>query len=193
MHRLGLLLLVLLAGCRGEVSSEPQLVLIRNMFHQPKVNAQSASAFFADGRSMRTPPEGTLSREEYIESVEVETGLTNQGRNWVATLPDSVVVEAGGMGKLLERGRERFNIYCAPCHDRTGGGDGTVVLRGFQKPPPLHDPRLLHAPDGQLFATIGNGIRNMPAYGAQVRVPDRWAIVAYVRALQLAQASEAKP
>ncbi|MGA7121794.1 MAG: cytochrome c, partial [Polyangiaceae bacterium] len=102
------------------------------------------------------------------------------------------------------RGQERFGIYCAPCHGQTGDGKGMVVCkrdkpsdpcesRGFPPLPSYEDPRLRQMPDGQLFATISHGVRTMPAYGAQIPIPDRWAIVSYVRALQLSQMAQAKP
>ena len=92
------------------------------------------------------------------------------------------------MDALEKRGQDRYGIYCTPCHDKTGSGDGMVVRHGLVKPPTYHQDRLRHAPDGQIFATISNGIRNMPAYGPQIPVRDRWAVVSYVRALQISQA-----
>ena len=108
------------------------------------------------------------------------------------------------MEKLAQRGQERFAIYCAPCHGLTGDGKGMVVCkrdkasdpcqsRGFSPLPSYEDPRLRQIPDGQLFATISHGVRTMPAYGPQVPIPDRWAIVAYVRALQVSQMAQATP
>jgi mono/diheme cytochrome c family protein len=88
---------------------------------------------------------------------------------------------------LLRRGRERFDIYCAPCHDRTGGGQGMIIGYGYVPPPSFHQARIREFADGYIFDVITHGIRNMPAYGAQVPVDDRWAIVAYLRTLQLSQ------
>ena len=104
-------------------------------------------------------------------------------------LPKAAIDTAGGMGALVNRGEDRYNGYCRPCHDGTGAGQGTVITRsGWQPAPPsFHQERLMQAPDGQLFATITNGIRIMPAYGATIPIQDRWAIVSYVRALQLSQ------
>ena len=110
----------------------------------------------------------------------------------------------GGMEKVLKRGQERFTIYCSPCHSRTGDGKGMVVCkrdkvgdpcesRGFPPLPSKEDPRLRQMPDGQLFATITHGVRTMPAYAAQVPTADRWAIVAYVRALEMTQGATTSP
>ena len=109
-------------------------------------------------------------------------------------IPGDVAAQFGGMDGLEHRGQERFNIYCTPCHGRTGDGQGMVVVRSrtsgyqFPLPPTFHQDRLRHAPDGQIFATITNGVRNMPSYASQIPVYDRWAIVSYLRALQLSQA-----
>lgn len=89
--------------------------------------------------------------------------------------------------QLLQRGQERFNIYCSPCHGKTGDGKGIIVQRGMLPPPSFHEARLLQAPDGHFFDVISNGIRNMPTYRHQIPVSDRWAIVAYLRALQRSQ------
>jgi Cytochrome C oxidase, cbb3-type, subunit III len=191
------LALAALAGCRGQTSKESPVVFIRNMYDQPKYEIQSYSDYFADHRTMRLPVEGVVSREAEIDT-RIATGRTEDDSSWVLTVPQEVVDRAGGMGPMLERGRERFNIYCTPCHDRTGSGNGMVAKRaatipgaGAMAPTSMHQDRLRHIPDGQLFGTITNGIRNMPPYGPQVPVNDRWAIVAYVRALQLSQAAYA--
>jgi len=105
----------------------------------------------------------------------------------VLTLPQEAIDHYGGMDRTLARGQERFGIYCAPCHGLDGAGQGMVVKHGLIQPPTYHQDRLRHIPDGQIFATIENGIRNMPAYGPQIPTFDRWAIVSYVRALQISQ------
>ena len=120
------------------------------------------------------------------------------------TIPQSVVNDGGGFEKLVKRGQERFNIYCAPCHGQTGDGKGMVVCkrerlsdpcqsRGFGPLPSYEDPRIRQMPDGQIFATITHGVRTMPAYGPQIPIQDRWAIVGYVRALEMSQMADAKP
>ncbi len=189
------LVLSALLGCRGQTSKDTPVTFIRNMYDQPKYEIQSYSDYFEDHRTMRLPVEGVISREAEIDP-RVAKGRTDDDSGWVLTVPQEVVGRAGGMGPLLERGKERYNIFCAPCHDQTGSGQGMVAKRaaqipgaGAMAPTNLHQDRLRHIPDGQLFGTITNGIRNMPAYGPQVSVNDRWAIVAYVRALQLSQST----
>ncbi len=177
----------LLGGCRGQTSEESPVAILRNMYQQPKYVAQADSEFFEDGRAMRPPVEGTVAREMEM-SEELAEGRTADG--FVDTIPSVMVQRAGGMQAMLTRGQERYGIYCTPCHDGLGTGKGMVIERaknpGFA-PPTLHDDRLRHMPDGQLFQTISKGYNNMPAYGAQVPLEDRWSIVAYVRALQLSQ------
>ena len=186
-----------LAGCRGGSADDPPIVLIRNMYNQPKYSTQHTSTYFADKRTMRPPVEGTVPARVAGRPVELDdevaSGRTADGSAYVMTVPDVVARRAGGMEALVQRGRERYNIYCTPCHAQTGLGNGTVVQRGYQKPPSLSDARLREMPDGQIYATIHNGVRNMPAYGAQIQESDRWAIVSYVRALQLTQVSTLEP
>ena len=177
-------------GCRGATTKENPIVGIRNMYDQPRYNSQSESPFFEDHRSMRPPVENTVSRELELDP-QIAQGRLADDSGYVLALPRSVVETAGGMENVLTRGQQRFDIYCSACHDKTGSGRGMAVKRGMMAPPTFHQDRIRHMPDGQLFATISNGIRNMPAYGIQVPIADRWAIVAYVRALQLSQASVA--
>lgn len=181
-------------ACRGETSREPPIVLIRNMYDQPRYKIQGESQYFADHRSMRPPVEGAIARERDIDP-EVATGVLPDGTGYTLTIPKRAVDSFGGMDKLLARGHERYDIFCAPCHDATGSGNGEVAAHAVAagasalKPPTYHQRRLRHSPDGQLFATISNGVRMMPAYGYQIPTHDRWAIVGYVRALQVSQAS----
>lgn len=178
-------------GCRGQTSREAPVAILRNMYQQPRYNPQSYSAYFADGRTMRPPVEGTIAREVEI-SPTVGQGRTADGKGFVDTIPSLVIQRAGDMEKLLARGESRYGIYCTPCHDGLGNGKGMVIQRannqGFQ-PPSFHQERIRTMADGQLFQTISYGFNTMPAYGAQLPVDDRWAIVAYVRALQLSQAN----
>jgi Cytochrome C oxidase, cbb3-type, subunit III len=176
-----------LAGCRGQTSKDSPIVGIRGMYDQPRYDMQSKSAFFADRRSMRSPVEDTVSREE-IWDPEIGKGRLRDDSGYVLAVPAPVVEHMGGAQAFISRGQERFGIYCTPCHDATGSGHGMAVKHGMLAPPTFHQDRIRHMPDGQMFATISNGIRNMPAYGISVPVVDRWAIVAYVRALQLSQA-----
>jgi mono/diheme cytochrome c family protein len=193
-----------LGGCRGQTSDDPPVLLERNMYDQERYNPESYSQFFADHRTMRTPVEGTVARDRYEDDPEIGTGLLPDKSGYVMTVPQTFVQKMGGMEKVLARGRERFTIYCTPCHGQTGDGKGMVVCkrdkvtdpcesRGFAPLPSYEDPRLRAMPDGQLFATITHGVRTMPAYGPQVPVADRWAIVSYVRALQLSQMAQAAP
>jgi cytochrome c5 len=179
-----------LAGCRGGTSQEEPVAILRNMYSQPRYNAQSYSAYFADGRTMRPPVEGTIAKETEINPA-VADGRTPDGQGFVESVPAIVVQRQGGMEALLARGQGRYNIYCAPCHSGTGNGKGLVIERaangGFQ-PPTFHDDRLRKMTDGQLYQVVKYGYNNMPAYGQTIPVDDRWSIVAYVRALQLSQA-----
>jgi cytochrome c5 len=183
-----------LAGCRGQTSKDSPIVGIRGMYDQPRYDMQSKSPFFADRRTMRSPVEGTMAREEYVDQrliladPEIGEGRLHDDSGYVLTVPSPVIEHVGGAQALVTRGQERFNIYCTPCHDSTGSGHGMAVKHGMLAPPTFHQDRIRHMPDGQLFATISNGIRNMPAYGISIPIADRWAIVQYVRALQLSQA-----
>ena len=193
-----------LAGCRGQTSDEPPVLLERNMYDCERYNPESYSQFFSDHRTMRTPVEGTIARDRYEDDPETATGLVADKSGYAMTIPQTQVQRSGGLEKMLARGQERFGIYCAPCHGQTGDGKGMVVCkrdkpsdpcesRGFPPLPSYQDPRIRQMPDGQLFATITHGVRTMPAYGAQVPIPDRWAIVAYVRALEVSQMAQARP
>lgn len=186
---IGLLALTsLLGACRGQTSSDPPIIPLRNMYDQQRYNPQAQSKFFEDGRTMRTPVAHTVPREAEIDPV-LSTGRSADGYGYVQAVPGVVVERIGSPAALVERGEARYNIYCRPCHDGAGTGQGTVVKRGMVTPPSFHEDRIKHMPDGQLFATISNGVRNMPAYRAQIPVDDRWAIVSYVRALELSQPS----
>ncbi len=174
-----LLAAVLLSGCRGQTSRKPPLWIMHGMEFQPRYNAFEGYSFFADGRKMRPPPEGTVARDHRRADDAFYRGGAQAP---VAKIPVAVTPA------LMERGRERYNIYCTPCHSATGEGSGMVVKRGFLPPPSLHDARIAALPDGELFRIISTGIRNMPAYGKQIPEEDRWAVVAYIRALQYSRA-----
>jgi mono/diheme cytochrome c family protein len=124
--------------------------------------------------------EGTIARGHLNDDTAYYTGKGPDGKP-VDTFPMAVTKD------VIVRGQDRFNIYCAPCHDRLGTGDGMVVRRGYRKPPSYHIDRLRQVPNGYIYDVITNGFGAMPDYSAQIPVPDRWAIVAYVRALQLSQ------
>jgi mono/diheme cytochrome c family protein len=162
------LVAVPLAGCR------------QDMHDQPKVEPYEASRFFADTASARALPEGAVARGTLREDEAYFTGFTADDR-LVRRLP--IEVTRG----TLERGRETFDAFCAPCHDRVGTGTGMIVRRGFKQPPTYHQDRLRNEADGYFFDVITNGFGQMPSYAAQISVADRWAVVAYLRALQLSQ------
>lgn len=167
------------AGCRGETSADPPVHLIGDMDWQPKYQANQASSLFADGRAMRPLVEGTVAQGELREDDAIYRGKS--GEAYVATVP--VPVDEA----LLMRGQQRFNIYCAACHDQTGSGHGMVVKRGYPIPIDLASDHVRALPDGQIFDVISNGVRNMPSYRKQIPVEDRWAIVTWVRVLGQSQ------
>ena len=164
----------------------PRVHPIQGMDNQPKYKAQRANPVFADGRAERPPVAGTVARGQLRNDDRFYRGLENG--QWVASIP--VEVNAA----LLHRGQERYGIYCSPCHGLSGYGDGIVGVRadrlqeGTWVPPAnLHDDQVRQRADGHIFNTITNGIRTMSAYGPIIPEQDRWAVVAYVRALQRSQ------
>ncbi len=172
---------VIIMGCgRGLPFEKPPAHVDRGMSEQPKFKPQSENDFFADKSSMRMPVSGTVAQEEPRDTIEYFTGEDSAG-NYIAKAPIEVTMQA------LKRGQERFNIYCTPCHSRLGDGRGIMITRGYPPPPSYHTDRLRNIEDGSIFDAISNGVRNMPAYGPQVPVADRWDIVLYLRALQRSQ------
>lgn len=151
----------------------------RDMQHQPKVEPLEASRFFADGRSARPIPPHTVARNELNDDDPAHTGMDNG--KFIAAIPMQVDRQ------LLLRGQQRFGIYCSPCHGPLGDGNGMITRRGFKWPANFHSDRLRQAPPGYIFQVITNGYGAMPEYASQIEVPDRWAIIAYVRALQLSR------
>jgi mono/diheme cytochrome c family protein len=193
---MGLALLTLVvSGCRGGTFSEPPIHFQQNMDQQDRFEAQEANDFFADGRASREYVEGTVpARRVTGESLDCITPWEEahrctgkNGEEWATDLPMAVDAD------LLSRGRARYDIYCAPCHDSAGGGQGSVVLRdaGMIPPPTYHDDRLRGMAMGQFYDIISNGVRNMPGYSKQIPVDDRWAIAAYIRVLQRSQNASA--
>ena len=151
-----------------------------DMHIQPRENPLARSDFYADQRSARPLVEGTVARGQLREDTYFYTG--KNGSNPGDVMPFPVTKE------VLERGQERYNIYCAPCHSRVGDGNGFIPSRGFTRmPPSYHIPRLQKAPVGYFFDVITNGFGIMPDYASQITPEDRWKIVAYIRALQLSQ------
>jgi mono/diheme cytochrome c family protein len=159
--------LALAAGCRTDMHVQPKLKPLRQ------------SDFFADQRGSRALPPGTVARGQLRADTYFYTGMV--GKQPGTEMPFPATRE------VLERGHERFNIYCAPCHSELGDGNGMIVQRGYRRPPSYLDPKLLQAPLGHFFDVMTNGFGAMPDYAAQVPPRDRWAIAAYIRALQLSQ------
>src|ERR1035437_2882553 len=158
--------LLLLSACRQHMHDQPKYVPLR------------PSDFFADGRSARPFIEGTVARGHLNDDTLLYTGKGADGKpSNEFPMP---VTKA-----LILRGEQRYNVYCTPCHDRTGSGNGMIVRRGYRRPPTYHSDRLRQQPNGYLYDVITNGFGAMPDYAAQIQPPDRWAIVAYIRALQL--------
>jgi mono/diheme cytochrome c family protein len=163
-----------------------RILILPDMTKQPKYRPQRMNTAFADARADRRPVEGTVAQGDAMTDDRVSLGRENGA--WVTAFPVPVTES------LMHRGHERYGIYCSPCHGLAGDGDGMVAKRAdklqegtWVPPSSLHDARLRAMPIGQLFNTITNGVRNMPPYGAQIPVADRWAILAYVRALQLSR------
>jgi hypothetical protein len=153
----------------------------QDMHDQPKLEASEASAFFADGRASRPTVPGTVARGELDLDDHFHRGKVD-GKH-AETFPGEIPLTR----EFLERGRQRYDIYCSPCHSRVGDGDGLVVQRGMRRPSSLHIERLQAAPVGYFFDVITNGFGAMFDYREQIPPADRWAIVAYIRALQKSQ------
>jgi mono/diheme cytochrome c family protein len=169
--RAGLAVLALAAvtaGCRQDMHDQSKYIPLR------------PSDFFDDGRSARPLVAGTVARGHLDDDTAFYAGK-NPGGSLSETFPFPVTKQ------VLERGRERYDIYCAPCHDRLGDGDGMIVRRGFRRPPSYHIDRLRSVANGYIYDVITSGFGAMPDYAAQIPPADRWAIVAYVRALQLSR------
>jgi mono/diheme cytochrome c family protein len=161
-------LLLLAGGCR------------QGLYDQARYEPYEASAIFADGAASRPLPAHTIARGFLREDPVLHGGTTAQG-GFAATFPVAVGSE------LLARGRERYNVFCQPCHGLSGDADGMIVQRGFKEPASFHEPRLRFMPAGYFVYVMANGFGQMPSYASQVPPEDRWAIAAYVRALQLSQ------
>lgn len=172
------LVLLALSGCaRGCTSSRPPIHLNPSMDVQPRYEPQAASAFFYNGAAMRPPVPGTVARGELRGSGPYWTGK-DAGGAFVAAVPLAV------SDAVRARGAERYDIYCAACHDKGGDGKGILFERGKVPTPSFHIDRLRQMPDGQIFDTITNGLGLMPSYRYPLPVPDRWAIIVHLRTLQ---------
>lgn len=183
LHRpllLGCVLALLVSGCRGRTSEQPPVHPNSHMDDLPRFDPQQGSSLFADGRAMRPPVPGTVAVGQLRDDPHRFGG--RRGYDFAAGLPMPVNEE------LLRRGQQRYDIYCAACHDRAGTGKGMVAQRGLRPPPPsFHDERLRAARVGYFFAVMSDGVGSMRSCAAQIPVDDRWAIAAYLRTLQLTQ------
>ena len=180
-------LLVSILGFRGTKFIEPPLDIFPewafpSMEHQPKYRPQASSAFFADSRADRVPPAHTVARGMLREDDHLYRGKDAAGA-FVAGMPATLTVDV----KFIERGRDRYQVYCSPCHGAVGDGNGITKRYGMGATPSYHDPRLRTMPEGEIFNTITNGKNTMLPYADKLVPEDRWAVVAYVRALQRAQ------
>ena len=173
-----------------------------DMQDQPRYKAYKKSDFFRDDKAMRDLPEGSIPRgllkedkafytgkkDNADQNAQVQTTTDAAGNTLVSSFPNDLTEMPVPVTKeLLDRGQERYNIYCIVCHGPTGNGDGMIVRRGYPKPPTYHDDRLRNAPVGHFFDVMTNGWGKMNSYASMIPVADRWAIVAYIRALQASQ------
>lgn len=177
-----MLIAVTLVSCRGQLSEKPPVHPQQNMYFQERFNAQQENPFFADNRSMRPPVEGTIARGGLRENTELFEGIDEDG-DFVEDFPVDITRD------LLYRGQDRYDIFCTMCHGGTGDGQGIIMTGqyGYVPAPSFHDERVRVLPVGEIYSAIYNGVRTMPSYRSQIPVEDRWAIVAYVRALQQSQ------
>jgi hypothetical protein len=167
---------IVLTGCAGSTSRQPPITVFPDMRWQGRYDPQERSDFFSDHRASRQAVPGTVARGQLREDDVLFTGLVNNqyvGRNPLTINED-----------VMHTGQRRFNTYCSPCHDRAGHGRGVVAQRSIWIPTNLHEPRVKGFNDGEIFNVITHGRRSMPSYRFQITEEDRWAIVAYVRALQ---------
>lgn len=186
-------LAVSILGFRGSISTKPPLELIPDMDHQAKYKPQAESPFFADGRVDRPLPAGVVAYGRTSTSGSPDgtflhaDDATYLGKNtdgsWVAGFPKSVKVDA----RFMARGQDRFTIYCAPCHGALGDGNGITKQYGMGATPSYHDDRLRKMAEGEIFNTVTNGKGNMLSQADKLSAEDRWAVIAYVRALQRAE------
>ncbi len=165
-------------GKRGHTFKEPPLEIFPDMDRQAKLRPQQPNLTFANSRSSQEPVPGTVGRGDRFELNAVNTGREPGTTNFIATIPLPVTEQ------LMARGQQRYSIYCLPCHDPQGTGKGIVQKYGYGTVRSLHEKIVVTKGDGEIFNTITYGFNTMMAYGSQISIEDRWAIVAYVRALQ---------
>jgi mono/diheme cytochrome c family protein len=169
-------------GFRGSISTKPPLEVFPDMDRQSKYHPQDRSAFFADGRTDRPIPAGTVSRGNLDADTHLHQGRGADGE-FAAGYPDSLTIDSA----FMERGQERYDIYCAPCHGTLADGKGIVTQYGWGLPANLHSDLFRAQTEGEIFNTITHGKNTMFGYGDKLVAEDRWAVVAYVRALQRSQ------
>ncbi|HEB60849.1 MAG TPA: cytochrome c [Phycisphaeraceae bacterium] len=190
--------LALITRARAMKSEVPRVHWFQDMDFQPKVKAQAEYDLFADNRGMRPEIPGTVARGDLRADDHFYRGIVtvNGKEQWASDFPAQVKLNE----RFLRLGREKFNIYCSVCHGFAGDGDGVIAKRairlkagtwGWVPPTSLHEETVVERENGHIFNTITNGIRTMPAYGAQIEPMERWAIVAYVRALQFSRNASA--
>ncbi len=182
---------IVIAGKRGDITRRSPIEVFPDMDRQLKLRPMQPNGFFANGVSSQPHPAGTIARSTAIQTAAgavmpyedspVNTGMIKGTTNFVELNPLTVNAQ------LLARGQQRFTINCAPCHGQLADGNGITKKYGMAVVANLHDKRIVEMGDGEIFHVISNGRNLMQSYGAQIDVPDRWAIVAYVRALQLAR------
>jgi hypothetical protein len=178
-----------LTSCRGDKSSEPPVLLMRNMVDQTSYGPQSSNQFFKNKMAARAPVAGTVAEGEEHNNKSLFYGIEQSSSVekpvWISKFPLILTSE------FIKRGQDRYNIYCAPCHGIAGNSDGmaTQVSGGSIRPAHLHDKEIIQRPVGKIYDAITNGVNNwnMPGFSEQMSLQDRWAVVAYVRALQLSQ------
>jgi mono/diheme cytochrome c family protein len=194
--------LALITKARVQRSTEPRVHFFQDMDIQPKIKSQAANPLFADGRGMRPQVSGTVARGRLNEDPHFATGKTQRDGEeiWAEGYPAGIEISEA----FIRRGQQRFDIFCATCHGLTGEGNGPIAQRvdelqqanevetgqwGWIPPTSLHADSVRERENGHLFNTISNGIRTMPSYGSQIPVEDRWAVIAYVRTLQLSRSA----
>lgn len=173
---------LVLSSCRGQLSEEEPIHPNMNMDQQERFEPQEANPFFEDNRAMRQPVEGTIARGKLKQNHVLYQGITDDS-TFVEEIPVDVTKS------FIYRGKDRYEVFCTPCHGAAGDGNGIIMANnyGYVPAPSFHIDRLRNVNDGYIYSAIANGIRTMPSYGSQIPVKDRWAIVSYVRALQQSQ------
>lgn len=176
--------IAVLSGCRQDMQNQPKFIPLRS------------SEFYSDRRSARYPMPGTVPRleDQTADQAQLDPGsyyLTGKHGNVYGNELPAAGTDPGALAGVLARGQDRYNIYCTPCHSLVGDGNGMIVQRGYKRPPSFHVQRLRNAPLGYFYDVISNGFGGMPDYASQVKPADRWAIAAYLRALQLSQHADA--